>query len=365
MVLDHLAPGPPRERIVHSGMRLYVDNSIGKGGPGIRYGQPDAPDFLHGLMEGTHAFKPGIPNRRLVEDGSLSSAITFCVEDGTPMVFLGPHQIPDHPDLQVGDMADVYLYSNLRDDDSSTGSGEQFTEDDSDDSDESEVESDGEEHSLRQALLPTRLAVAIDAAHCNIWQHQTAKAMLTCPTANVDKYTARLSSSVSIQSSLIFRLHTHELVMLWLNCRTIYVSPDCSPPNFTKVVLGVNVHMHTMATKRVHKWIDHITNERPSHRTSVLVNIIQNITRRLQLSDDQVAYMLTPFILAAWDLRSFYVEQTHQHLVDPRVHLACISISYQFKRDPRYYQIRRIGVKSACSMRERHNGAAPEIFLKS
>ena len=79
------------------------------------------------LMEGTHAFKPGIPNRRLVEDGSLSSAITFCVEDGTPMVFLGPHQIPDHPDLQVGDVADVYLYSNLRDDDSSTGSGEQFT----------------------------------------------------------------------------------------------------------------------------------------------------------------------------------------------------------------------------------------------
>jgi hypothetical protein len=40
-------------------------------------------------------------------------------------------------------------------------------------------------------------------------------------------------------------------------------------------------------------------------------------------------------------------------------------LRYQFKRDPRYYQIRRIGVKSACSMRERHNGAAPEIFLKS
>ena len=75
----HLAPGPPRERIVHSSMRLYVDNSVGKGGPGIRYGQPDAPDFLHELMEGTHAFKPGIPNRRLIEDGSLSSAITCCV----------------------------------------------------------------------------------------------------------------------------------------------------------------------------------------------------------------------------------------------------------------------------------------------
>ena len=81
--------------------------------------------------------------------------------------------------------------------------------------------------------------------------------MLTCPAVNVDKYTIRLSSSVSTQSSLIFCLHTHELVMLWLNCRAKYVSPDCSPPNFTKVVLGVNIHMHTMATKRVHKWIDY------------------------------------------------------------------------------------------------------------
>ena len=57
--------------------------------------------------------------------------------------------------------------------------------------------------------------------------------------------------------------------MLWLNSRAVYASPDCSPPNFTKVVLGVNIHMHTMATKRVHKWLDYITNERPSHRTSV------------------------------------------------------------------------------------------------
>ena len=51
-------------------------------------------------------------------------------------------------------------------------------------------------------------------------------------------------------------------------------------------------------------------------------------TERLQLTDDQVAYLLTPFILAAWDLRSFYVEQIHQHLVDPRTQAACASIAY-------------------------------------
>ena len=142
-------------------MRLYVDIGVGKGGPGIRYGHSGAPGFLHEIMEGTQAFKLGIPNRRLVEDGKLSSAITLCVEDGTPMVFLGPHQIPDHLGLQIGDMADVYLYSNLRDDDSNEDS-EQFTEDDSD---STEASSDDEEHTLRQALLPTRLAVAIDAVH--------------------------------------------------------------------------------------------------------------------------------------------------------------------------------------------------------
>ena len=92
-------------------------------------------------------------------------------------------------------------------------------------------------------------------------------------------------------------------------------------------MLGVNIHMHTMATKRVHTWIDYITNDRPSHRSSVFVNIIQNITQRLQLADDQVAYMLTPFILAAWDLRSFYVEHIHQHLVDPRVQSVCVSVA--------------------------------------
>ena len=153
-------------------MRLYVDNGIGKGGPGIRYGYPDAPDSLHEIMEGTQAFKPGIPNRRLVEDGKLSSAITLCVEDGTPMIFLGPHQIPDHVGLQIGDMADVYLYSNLRDDDddSDEDSEEQFTEDDSDGTG---VRSDDEEHALHQALLPTRLAVAIDGVHCAIWHTQT------------------------------------------------------------------------------------------------------------------------------------------------------------------------------------------------
>jgi len=210
-----LAPGAPRERVVHSNMRLYVDNGVGKGGPGIRYGYPDAPGFLHQVMEGTQAFKLGIPNRRLVEDGKLSSAITLCVEYGTPMIFLGPYQIPDHLGLQVGDLADVYLYSNLRDDDSDRDSEEQFTEDDSD---STGVSSNDEEHTLRQALLPTRLAVAIDAVHCAIWHAQTTKAMQTCPAVNVDKYTARLSSSVSAQSSLeVFRLHTHELVMLWLN----------------------------------------------------------------------------------------------------------------------------------------------------
>jgi hypothetical protein len=306
-------------------MRLYVDNGIGKGGPGIRYGYSDAPGFLHEVMEGTQAFKPGIPNRRLVEDGKLSSAITFCVEYGTPMVFLGPHQIPDHLGLQVGDLADVYLYSNLRDDDDDPGSEEQSAEEDSDNS---EASSDDEEHTLRQALLPTRLAVAIDAVHCAIWNAQTARAMQTCPAVNVGKYTTRLSSSVSAQSSLLFRLHTHELVMLWLNSRAVYASPDCSPPNFTKVVLGVNIHMHTMATKRVHKWLDYITNERPSHRTSVLVSLVQNIAQRLQLADEQTAYMLTPFILSAWDLRSFYTEQAHKHLIDPRAQAACISIAY-------------------------------------
>ena len=280
----HLAPGAPRERAADSSMRLYVDNGVGKGGPGIRYGYPGAPGFLHEVMEGTQAFKPGIPNRRLVEDGLLSSAITFCVEDGTPMTFLGPHQLPDHLGLQVGDMADVYLYSNLRDDDSDEDSEEQFTEDDSDSAEDS---SDDEEHALRQALLPTRLAVAIDAVHCAIWYAQTTKAMQTCPAVNVNKYTTRLSSSVSTQSSLLVRLHTHELVMLWLNCRALYVAPDCSPPNFSKVVLGVNIHMHTMATKRVHKWLDYITNERPSHRTSVLVSLVQNIAQRLQLADEQ------------------------------------------------------------------------------
>ena len=165
-------------------------------------------------------------------------------------------------------MADVYLYSNLRDDDSSKDGEEQFTEDESDGT---EVDSDNEEHALRQALLPTRLAVAIDAAHHLIWHAQTVKAMVTCPVVNVDKYTARLSSSVSTQSSLLYRLHTHELVMLWLNCCAIYVSPDCSPPNFTKVVLGVNIHMHTMATmKRVHKRIDYITNDRGEGRASIV-----------------------------------------------------------------------------------------------
>ena len=183
-------------------MRLYVDNSVGNGGPGIRYDYPDAPDFLHRIMEGTQAFKQGIPNRRLVEDGKLSSAITFCVEDGTPMTFLGPHQIPDHLGLQIGDMVDVYLYSHLRDDDSDEDSEDQFTEDDSDGTG---VDSDDEEHTLRQALLPTQLAVAIDAVHCVIWHAQTTKAMLTCPAVNVDKYITRLSSSASTQSGLIFR----------------------------------------------------------------------------------------------------------------------------------------------------------------
>ena len=195
-------------------MRLYMDNNIGNGGPGIRYGCPDAPDFLHRAMEGHQAFKQGIPNRRLVEDGKLASAITLCVEDGTPMNFLGPHQMPDHLDLQIGDMADVYSYSNLRDDDSDN-TKVCYSESD-----------DHEELTMRQALLPTRLAVAIDAAHCAIWHAQTTKAMLTCPAVNVDKYTTRLSSSASTQSCLIYRLHTHELVMLWLNCRAIYVSPD-------------------------------------------------------------------------------------------------------------------------------------------
>ena len=142
------------------------------------------------------------------------------------MTFLGPHQIPDHLGLQIGDMADVYLYSNLRDDDSDKDREDQFTEDDSDGT---EVDSNDEEHVLRQALLPTRLAVAIDAVHCVIWHAQTTKAMLTCPAVNVDKYTTRLSSSASTQSCLMFHLHTHELVMLWLNCRAAYASPDCSP----------------------------------------------------------------------------------------------------------------------------------------
>ena len=66
------------------------------------------------------------------------------------MVFPGPHQIPDHLGLQVGDMADVYLYSNLRDDDSNEDSEEQITEDESDGT---EIDSENEEHTLRQALL--------------------------------------------------------------------------------------------------------------------------------------------------------------------------------------------------------------------
>ena len=138
-----LAPGAPRERVVHSDMRLYVDNGVGKGGPGIRYGYPDAPGFLHQVMEGTQAFKLGIPNRRLVEDGKPSSAIKLCVEYGTLMIFLGPYQIPDHLGLQVGDLADVYLYSNLRDNDSDRDSEEQFTEDDSDSTGVSSNDEDG------------------------------------------------------------------------------------------------------------------------------------------------------------------------------------------------------------------------------
>ena len=35
-----------------------------------------------------------------------------------------------------------------------------------------------------------------------------------------------------------------------------------------------------MATKRVHRWLDYITNERPSHRTSVLVSIVHDVTQR-------------------------------------------------------------------------------------
>ena len=57
-------------------------------------------------------------------------------------------------------MADVYLYSNLRDDDYSVDDSEDhFTEDDCDGT---EIDSDdSEEFTLRQALLPTLLAVAI------------------------------------------------------------------------------------------------------------------------------------------------------------------------------------------------------------
>ena len=131
-------------------MRLYVDNSSGNGGQGIRYSYPDAPNFLHGIMEGRPAFRQSVPNRRLVEDGTLASAITLCVEDGTPIVFLGPHQMPDHLGLQIGDMADVYLYSNLRDDDSAEDSEDHFTKGDSDGT---EVDSDdGEELTLRHRL---------------------------------------------------------------------------------------------------------------------------------------------------------------------------------------------------------------------
>lgn len=188
------------------------------------------------------------------------------------MAFLGPNQMQDHLGLQIGGMADVYLYSNLGDDDSIDGSEDNFTEDD-DDSDASE------ELLFRQALLPTRLAVAIDVVHCVIWHAQATKALLTCPPINVDKYTTRMSSSASTQSRLTFRLYTHELVMLWRNFRALYASPDCSPPNFTKIVLGVNIHMHMMATKRVHKWLDYVTNERPCRRTSVLV-VVCNIVER-------------------------------------------------------------------------------------
>ena len=82
----HLAPGAPRERIVHSSMRLYVDNCSGNGGPGIR--DPIyAPDFLHQRMEGLQTCRQGVPNRRLVEDGTLASAISLRVDDGTPICY--------------------------------------------------------------------------------------------------------------------------------------------------------------------------------------------------------------------------------------------------------------------------------------
>ena len=44
-------------------------------------------------MEGLPAFRQGVPNRRLVEDGTLASAITLCVvavEDDTPMAATRP-----------------------------------------------------------------------------------------------------------------------------------------------------------------------------------------------------------------------------------------------------------------------------------
>ena len=76
-------------------------------------------------MEGLPAFRQGVPNRRLVEGGTLASAISLCVEDATPMVSLGTNQMPDHLGLQIGDIADVYLYSNLRDDDDSINGSEE------------------------------------------------------------------------------------------------------------------------------------------------------------------------------------------------------------------------------------------------
>ena len=87
-------------------------------------------------------------------------------------------------------------------------------------------------------------------------------------------------------------------------------------------------------------------------------------------------------ILAAWDLRSFYVEQTHQHLVDPRVHLACISISYapeitlaiskactsgvdQSVRDMLLeWGTRQVGARAAWEDRAHSSARRPELVLR-
>ena len=105
-------PGDPRPRSSATiKPRIYIIPTGGPGRAGIFYGTWDAPDHLRKVAEGTPA--RGMPTS--LKANTLEDAVARCLSstdnDGNSYctTFRGPRIIDDHPDLPIGERADVYL----------------------------------------------------------------------------------------------------------------------------------------------------------------------------------------------------------------------------------------------------------------